>query len=503
MNKEERAGQTLIQGSAFLTAGRIWTLITGYALNLYLARELGPDFFGMYGVIISLLGWIELVVAEGMPRWITRTTAQTPGSPVVPRVYIVVQLLLSLALMVAMLIAAPGLAYLFGDSGHTDLFMVAAIDIPIFAFYHIFLALILGKQIYSLHMGTQVTYSTTKLLSTILLVGIGFSLTGAVIGSILASIAGLAATTLMLLVHFRGHLLIQKVKVQHQLREAAAGSGAPAILLILQILAVSIDLWIVRAVLPGEEAGFYRAASIIAQIPILLSAGFSWALYSSFSEAYGAGDLERCRHYLRQSTRVLLMGGGLWAALVITSPEPLLSLLFSAAYSAGAPVLIALSIGFVLGNIAVATSLTLLVQRSYGAVLGVAAALVAAEIVAVLALIGPLGALGAAIAAGSAMGLAGLATLSYVRKFLPRELPTLVIRVGISAGLVGVTASLLGLTTPLDLALGYPALSLAYVVLLYATGGITRADVAAIRTGFAKKQTPRDLPPGTAQEYPD
>ena len=483
-----------------MTASRFVAVGLSYVLNVFLTRHLSAAAFGLLGVVITVLMWLELVVAEGLPLWIVRVVDPDAEGPIVRGRYVAAQLGVAFVLAAALALTAPLLARVFAQSGALAPFRLAAIDIPIFALYNLALAALLGSQSYTFEGIATGGYALTKLVATVGFVLAGLSVVGAILGSVAASVGGLALTLALVAVRFRGRRWFGDAPVVAARSDsvpapalglpdggAVAGATVPATLIVTQTLALSLDLWMVKALLPASQAGYYRGASLIAQVPFAISSGLVWGLFAAYSDARRRGDTERQRHYVSQSVRLLAATAALWAALVIPTARALLMTIgYPAAYGAGAPVLMLLTTGTAIGMVAVAVGPTLLLEGRGRAVLGTAIGLVAAETVAALVLVPRIGAQGAALAAGGAFAIAGVATLLALRERLAFPLASTLLRLLAPALVVGLAALALRPQPGVVLLAWYVVASLAYVALLFATGGLTRDDIEAVREGFAR-----------------
>ena len=496
---EPTGRSSLTKGSVLLTAAGVLTVGLGYALNVYLARTLGLERFGLLGVVLTVLVWLELVVAEGLPLWLARTVDRAETGPLMPRSYAIGQVGVSLLLSVGLIVVAPWLARIFAQPAEATLFRVAAIDIPLFGLYNLFLAVLLGTRAYWLQAASTTAYSVVKLIATVSLVGAGLAVLGGVLGSVSASLGGLVVTVVLVVAAFRGRpvfgdsgaptLAARSSAVSAEwsaalVGGALAGSVVTAMLVITQSLALSADLWLVKALLPGGAAGYYRAASLIAQVPLALGAGAVWGLYAAYSEAQKRGDTERQRHYVSQATRLFMAVGGLWVAIVVPSARSLMVTVYSPVYAAGGSVLSALAIGTAVGAVGVALAPILILEGHVRAVVAVPSALVALEIVIALVLIPRVGAVGAAVAVALAFSGATVAVLVAVKKRLSFPMAATSLRLLVPAFLV----LLLGLVVrpaPGIWLLGWYVVLLAlYCALLFLTGGLTLGDVEAVMEGF-------------------
>jgi O-antigen/teichoic acid export membrane protein len=57
----------LRKGTLFLILAWAVVLVTGYGLTLVLARLLTREALGDYGLVMSVLVWLEIVVINGLP----------------------------------------------------------------------------------------------------------------------------------------------------------------------------------------------------------------------------------------------------------------------------------------------------------------------------------------------------------------------------------------------------------------------------------------------------
>lgn len=499
MTAPHRTEPSLTSGTAVMTAGRVVAVGAAYGLNVFLARELGPVTFGLFGVVITVVLWLELLVAEGLPLWIVRTVDPDGAGPLVPRTQVLGQVALSVGLAVALALAAPWLARVFSEPAVVMPIRVAALDIPLFAAYNLLLAVLLGSRRFGLQTVATSGYALTKLAVTVVLVMSGLSLLGAVIGSIAASIGGLLIALLLVVRTFRGRALVGASRlavvepglptplVEETLAPrggAISGSGVMALLLLTQSLALSADLWLVKAMLPAASAGYYRAASLVAQVPFALSGGMVWGLYAAYSAAYRRGDAARQRHYLSQAVRLLIAAGGLWTALVVPTAGALLTTIFSPAYASGGPLLVTLVAGTALGLIGVALAPVLLIEGRTRQVLVAAVSLATAEIVAAAVLAPRAGAGGVALAVACAFALASTAAFIAVKDRLAFPVPATLARLVAPALVVGTLADIAAPAPGLGLFAWYGVLTAVFGILLFATRGMTFDDVRAVREGF-------------------
>jgi stage V sporulation protein B len=483
-----RGGQQLTRGSVIMTATKVIAVITGYATNVFLARSLGPEQFGLFGAVITVLIWLELIVAEGLPLHLARTLdPDTHASDLVKRGHLIAQVGVALGLSALLVALAPLLARAFSAPSSAVLFRVAAIDIPFFALYNLFLGVLLGAQMYGGQGASTTSYNVAKLVGTVALVGsFGLAVTGAVLGSITASLVGAVVAGGMVLARMRT-TPAAGTSPRHDaetLADSVAGSVAPAAFMLLQAMLFSVGLWILRAEIPGDAAGHFRAASLVAIVPIELSAGITWALFSAYATAFRRGDSVKCKHYVSQTVRLLLVAIGLWTAAVATTAEPLMTLLFSAEYAAGATDLAILGIGLGFGSLATTLAPLHLVRGKARQLIWLTAGLLVVELVATLILAPAMGDVGVALATGGTLIVAGVGTVLVNRGDIAFSLTSLVMRLALATTVTAGLALLVPPPSPAWLFALYPAMTLVYLAMLWLLRVVTPSDFEAFREGL-------------------
>src|SRR5688572_5611409 len=72
------AGRKVARPVVQLLMARTAFLASGMVVSIILARGLGPVEFGIYGVIISVLTWTQLLLNDGVPGATAKLLAQRP-----------------------------------------------------------------------------------------------------------------------------------------------------------------------------------------------------------------------------------------------------------------------------------------------------------------------------------------------------------------------------------------------------------------------------------------
>ncbi|HDP69773.1 MAG TPA: hypothetical protein ENN38_03065, partial [Actinobacteria bacterium] len=287
---------------------------------------------------------------SGVSGTATKKLAEFPIlEKLVEKRFVFLQLLIALAVFILAFLFSPFLSRVFKDPKVSFYFKIAIIDIPIVGFYLIYSALLNGLRFYKEQAIVTISYSSGKLVFTVGLVLLGFSIKGALIGNIMASVCGFLAG----LYYFkkfagRGDLIENKKdfiedKVENLKPSNLFKMIAPftAIMLFFSLLS-NIDLWFVKGMLHEQaQVGFYVSAGNLAKAVYFLFAALSMALFPAITNSISGGRVAQTKGYISEAFRFLFMFLLPLALAVSLTSANLVSLIYSSEYrAAGAPLAI-------------------------------------------------------------------------------------------------------------------------------------------------------------------
>jgi O-antigen/teichoic acid export membrane protein len=342
-----RAGATLqsqsIRGHAQLLLARILFLGSGLLISILLARSLGPQEFGLYGVIMSLLTWVQLL-ATSVSGATAKLTADSAGGNTeeVEQSARVLLFVVSLVLFASGLLASTAIARALNAEGRTLVLVIALLDLPLMYVVYAYHGILYGRGYFGTLSITLLLHTLSKLGGVLVVVTLRPTLIYAIVAHVAASVIAL------------GYLVLRlppgrsrpSLEVAGQLIKIALPLGIYA--LSLQLL-TNLGLWLLQGMdqTPSYATGLYVAALNVARALTVVQASVAGVLFVSQLAALARGDMGQARQHLLEATRfalVLLAPGGV---LLWLEADAIMRLLYGSAYVSGAEVLRLLALGFV------------------------------------------------------------------------------------------------------------------------------------------------------------
>jgi len=329
------------RGTFFLMAAQGVLMLSGYALNVFLARHFGPEMYGVYGVAMAVLVWVELFVINGVPTAMQKFIAETPERAAAwVRLGRRMQFGYALLVFAVFIATVPLLSASFADPSFKKFLWIAAPDILLYGLYWFYLGVHSGLHRFESQALIIASYGVSKVVCCIGLILLGNGIDGALIGNFLASAVGLAIGAVLL----SCARLPKTNEVEHY--SSLIKFAVPIVLYTLSNNALLyIDLIFVKKFLPPVAAGHYTAAATIARVPHFIFLGLTATVLPALSRMLSQENLEASRGLLRQTLRLLF---GLLIpvlALVIANANEIVELLYTATYDPAAPILCFLVLG--------------------------------------------------------------------------------------------------------------------------------------------------------------
>jgi O-antigen/teichoic acid export membrane protein len=384
---------TPARGAIQLTSARFLFMGSGYVISVVLARGLGPAAFGIYGVVMSLLLWVEVASSLGLKGATAQLMPQHVHRPEdVERTACGLLLMVSLVLMSLCWALAGPIARILDIPGGTALIRIAVLDLPFNGVYLAYQGILLAHRRFAMLSLGMIVYAATKLTGMLLLLAWGLSLRGALFVNVIATVGVLVYLTIRR--PMSGWAPVRAL-VGPMVR---IGIAMGAYVMILQVL-MSLDLWFLQGLWegPAKTMGHYVAALNIARLPTVVPFALSGVLLASLSRALAQKNEALAQRYIQGAMRfavVVLVPG---CVLAVLYAEPIMALLYSSAYRAGGAYLRWQVIAFCCMAFLDLLLTALMATGRHYISASILFALIPVSVVANLLLIPPFGATGAAI----------------------------------------------------------------------------------------------------------
>ncbi len=477
VNAKGTAPSVAARGTVQLLLARGCFVATGYVISVILARGLGPADYGIYGVVMSLLLWVEMFSGAGIPAATAQLLPRHQGQEAaVERTARGLLLCVAFLLFALCWAVAPSVATLFDITDGSTLIRVAILDLPFNGVYLAYQGLLNGQRRFGALSVTFVIYALTKLVGTLLLVAYGLSLTGALLVNVLATIGALV----FLAIRSPPRSWMPEPALARAMVRIGAAMGL--YLLVLQVL-LSLDLWFLKALWggPAEVIGYYVAALNVARIPTIVPSVLSGVLFASLVWALARADEALAQRYVRAAVRFALVVLVPCCVLIVMYADWVMELLYSDEYRAGGTYLKLQICAFACMAFLDLFLHALMAANRQVLSAGILVGLVPASVVMNMMLIPRFGAVGAACSLLVTIVLGTLvAIFAAARHFGTAGAPLTVARVGAAAALM----TLIGMTVPLPeqwLVLKILIMLISYLAFLVITKEIRTSEL----TGFS------------------
>jgi stage V sporulation protein B len=343
-----------VSGLLYLTLSKIIFVIAGYAIYITVARMVGPELFGDYGVVVSIISVINMALITGSIQSISKFVSEAPGKAAQVKLQgLKLQVIVSVVVTVSFILLSDTIAHLLKDESLAPLFKLSAL-IPLFySFYAVFIGYLNGQKQFKKQALFDITYSFLKCFLILLSVWLGFSIMGAVFGFVSAAGIILALSILTIGIRASGSPTVSLRKIFFfgfiiNLFTASA------------YLFSSIDLLLIKSLvvknLAGLYAGYYTAAQTIARIPYFLIVPLNLILFPLISSSTFSGKRTRTQYYIQNSLRYTLAIMTLMAVIISASSREIVYLVYSSKYQGAVMPLSLLAIGMLFYSLLIASS---------------------------------------------------------------------------------------------------------------------------------------------------
>ena len=303
---------------------QIITLAAGFLLSVILGRFLGAAPFGLFTMTLTIYMIASLVGGIGIPAAIVKYVAEFKENKEKLNIFVscgVINSAIFGAIIGSVLFALSGmLAGIFNMPELTDLIKIVAFALPFLVVNNTLLGLLNGLREMKSYSLRAVIRSALLLGFTILLIGIGFGIKGAILALLLSEVG-----TLFLLIFISRnffHFVIQDyvkttkdvVKFGSQLFLASA----------IYLVNTRADMLLVGYFLMDKDVGIYAIAVAFASVFQMIPGTISTVTYPMMSEYNNKGMHQANKLLINKTMKYVLIASSIVGILIIFSAHDII-----------------------------------------------------------------------------------------------------------------------------------------------------------------------------------
>ncbi len=484
--RRSAAGHEMASGTLALLLSEVVLLPTAFLVAAYLTRRLGPSSFGVYALGSAIAAWLEWSLAALVVRSAITLSAGSGDARAAAATLLRGSAFVGIGGGILLACAAPFLARLLGEPRLGLTLALFALEVPLFLIVQVHRGFLVGTGRPSAQARAAAWRSGARLVATVALVELGFSVPGAAIAGSVGLLASLLSTS---------RILSPRLLLAPGLPVAALwATVAPLALLGLCMRLFDVlDLLLLKALGASVEmAGFYGAARNLSQLGGIFSLAFSPMLLATLARQISVGDEAGARQNARNGMRLVAILLP-FAAIAAGSAPEMMRFVYGRPFEAAGPVLAVLVLGVVgMCGVSITTSVLAAAGRP-GLGLALVAPVLPLALAGHLIAIPRLGALGAALVTSTlAWAATFVSALAVGRRYRAWPSAGTLVRCGLLAAAAYALARAWPTTGAL-LVVKLLVLSGLVAVGLWLTGEIAESEVRFARSFLAP--TPPS-PPG-------
>ena len=468
------------RGTIYITAAKIWFMLSGYGIAVTLTYLLTIENYGIYRVVINTVSIINAVIVTGTYQTVSKYVSQEPeNAGSIKWKALGLQMYVGGAATLGFFLLAPLVASLLNDPRLTGYLRLASLITLSYSFYSVYTGYFNGKKRFGIQAGLDMTYSTLKLVFIVSLAWLGFGVTGSVGGFAIA-----AASVLVL-----SAIVARGSGRRGEARAADLFKFQSYVLLFTFVLTLlqRVDLMLIKALssadatTASENAGYYSAAVDIANLTYQIVVSVTFVVFPLVSQSTFADDRARTQGYISNTLRYTLMVMALTATLFSSCAGGVLRVIYREAYQAGGSALRIVAFGMLFFGLlyVITTIISASGQPRVSLLVGVITLILSTALNA--ALIPSYGLAGAATATTVSMLAGTILACAYLwRRFRTLMSMASVVRIAVCAGAIYAASLLFSPASKGLIVAQLIALSVVYLIALIVSGELGRDDLKLI-----------------------
>lgn len=349
-----------LKNNLAIFSGNVFFKVGGYIYKFSMVYLLNSTAYGILTVISPFQNILQVFAAGGLPPTVSKFVSQYNATDQKEEAYKIVLVSFKISVflgiafgLLAIFFIAPWFAKIYNNSMLLLPFQIIGLIVPFSAIIAVFRGIFQGYYKMEFILYNRAIEQIFMILSAIILVILGFSVVGALFGSLIGFLGSLFSAVFILNRYFknvfRGMVnldldFVEEIKVAFKISSFAV----PVILTAISEIGIySITTAIMPLFISISSIGYFGIAEPIARLPLIISNSLSTTILPVSSEMIATNNHIKLRNYLFSSFRYnLLIMIPICLLLMIFSKEILLGMFFTKPfYSNGASVLSILTLG--------------------------------------------------------------------------------------------------------------------------------------------------------------
>lgn len=276
----------LFSGGLIMVVGSNATNFINYVYHIFMGRILGPSYYGELAALlsfISILGIIPFSLGLVIIKFISSTKDEKQISVLtvtIGRKLIV----LSVVIFVGISLLSPFIASFLNISNYF-LVIITGLGFTFSLLSFFYKSILQGLLKFNQFILSQITENLFKLILGVVLVLMGYSINGAILGLIIAFFIGLLLSR-----YFIRDYIKETKKISFNLKPLIAYSLPVLIQSFAATSLITSDLLLVKHFFPQHEAGIYAAVSNLGKIIFFGSGPISAVMFPLVAKKHAIGE---------------------------------------------------------------------------------------------------------------------------------------------------------------------------------------------------------------------
>jgi O-antigen/teichoic acid export membrane protein len=287
------------KGILYYLLSRAVFLLGAYAIHIYIARFLGPEQYGVFGICLSIITICYVFLGNGVKQIVAKSTAKyRDNAKYFLKVGAAIQLVISFSLGLLLVAFSRNIAQIFREPELPKLLLISGAIIISHSLFFVYTGVLNGLKRFGAENAVDGVHGFVRAAAAILLVYFGYEIAGALLGLLIGSVLAVILAFLL--------TLNLSVQVHSSIRMKDIFKGAIPIMIIFGslIAMMNIDLLAVKYFIKdGQYTGYYTSATAISRIVFWIIVAYSGILLPYVSVSFHKNDLAEAKRKVSQILR--------------------------------------------------------------------------------------------------------------------------------------------------------------------------------------------------------